>query len=145
MNDLLWSRDQMSLPGTAAACFGRWAANFARLPLRIAPVPSIFALSHVAASIPHFVTFEMRTIDALCRLGLLARSRQDALIAVLWMETVIYVALEVTRAMKPWASTNEDVAGKPLWTVVSRGGTAIRSDVIVTIGTFRATPMATLT
>jgi hypothetical protein len=91
----------------------------------------------VATSIAHFVSFEVLTIDTLCRLGFLARFWQGALIAVLWMETVIYVALEVTSAMKPRASANEDVPVKPLWTVVARGGTVIRSDVIVTIGTFR--------
>jgi hypothetical protein len=53
------------------------------------------------------------------------------------METVIYVALEVARAMKPRASANEDVPAKPFRTVVARRGTAIRSDVIVAIGTFR--------
>jgi len=53
------------------------------------------------------------------------------------METVVYLALEVIRAMKPRASANEDVPGKPFRAVVAGGGTAIRSDVIVTIGTVR--------
>jgi hypothetical protein len=54
------------------------------------------------------------------------------------METVIYVALEFTSAMKPWASANESVPAKPFWTVVAGRGTVIRSHVIVTIGTFRS-------
>jgi hypothetical protein len=52
------------------------------------------------------------------------------------METVIYVALEVTGAMKPWTGAYEDVSRKPLRTVVAGGSTGIRSGVIVAIGTF---------
>jgi len=53
------------------------------------------------------------------------------------MQTVIYVALEVTGAMKPGASANEAVPIKPFWTIVPSGSTVIRSYVIVTVGTFR--------
>jgi len=62
---------------------------------------------------------------------------QWAFIAVLGMETVIYVALKFIRALKPRSSANEDFSVKPLWAIVARGGTVIRSDVVVTIGTFR--------
>jgi hypothetical protein len=61
---------------------------------------------------------------------------QCALITVLWMEPVIYVALELVSAVKPRASANEDVTVKPFRTVIARGRTVVRSDVIVTIGTF---------
>jgi hypothetical protein len=54
------------------------------------------------------------------------------------METIIYVTLEFVRALKPRAGTNEDTPGKPFWTVVARGSTAVRSGVIVTIRTFRS-------
>src|ERR1035438_9657393 len=104
---------------------------------QISPTQLFLAPSDVATSIPRFVSTEVRTIDTLCRLRFLASFWQWALIAVLWMETAIDVALEVIRAMKPRASANEDVPGKPFWTVVASWGTAIRSDVIVTIGTFR--------
>jgi hypothetical protein len=53
------------------------------------------------------------------------------------METVIHVALEVLRAVKPGASANEAIPVKPLWTIVASGSTAVRSDVIVTIGAIR--------
>jgi hypothetical protein len=56
---------------------------------------------------------------------------------MLWMETVIHIALEVVSAMKPWASAHEDFPAKPLWAVVASGSTVIRSGVIVTIGTIR--------
>jgi hypothetical protein len=39
--------------------------------------------------------------------------------------------------MKPGASANEAVPVKPFWTIVASGSTAIRSDVIVTIGAVR--------
>ena len=94
-------------------------------------------LGYVATSIPHFVSFEMRTADAFCRLGFLATLWQLALIAVFRMEAVIYVSLESTGAMKPRASADEGLAVKPFWTVVACRGTVIGSHVIVTIGTFR--------
>jgi hypothetical protein len=97
----------------------------------------LFFAGYVATSISHFVSFEVRTIDTLCRLGFLASFWQWALIAVLRMETVIYVALEIASAMKPRTGANKDVPAKPFWTVVARRGTVIRSDIIVTIGTFR--------
>jgi hypothetical protein len=96
-----------------------------------------FAFSYVAASIPHFVSFEVRSSDTLCRFGFLAGLWQGALIAVLRMETVIYVALEVAGAMKPQASADENVPGEPFWTIISGGSTTVRSGVVVTIGTLR--------
>jgi hypothetical protein len=91
----------------------------------------------VAASISLFVSFEMGLINSPRRLGLLAAAWYWALVAMLWMEGVIYVAMEVAWAMKPRASTYEDTPSKPFWTVVASGSTAIRGDVVITIGTFR--------
>jgi hypothetical protein len=56
---------------------------------------------------------------------------------MVWVETVIYVALEVIRALKPRAGANEGLPVKPFWTVVPRGSTRIRIGVVVTIGTLR--------
>jgi hypothetical protein len=83
-----------------------------RSPAR--PIWLFLAASYVATSITHFVSFEVRTINTLCRLGFLASFGQWALIAVLRMETVIHVTMEVTSTMKPRASANKDVPGKPL-------------------------------
>ena len=94
--------------------------------------------SYVATSVPHFVSFEMRSADAFCRLGFLATLWQLALVTVLRVEAVVYVALEFTGAMKPGASANEDVPVKPLRTVVACWGAIIRSNVVVTIRTFRS-------
>jgi hypothetical protein len=99
------------------------------------PAPLFLGLSHVAAAIPHFISFEVRTIDTFYRFGFLATSRQRAFIAVLRVEAVIYFAVEISGAMKPRASANEDVPAKPFRAVVARGCTVIRSDIIVTIGT----------
>jgi len=94
----------------------------------------------VATPIPLFISFEMSTIDTLGWLGFLATVWLWALIAVLWMETVVHVAPEFCRAMKPWASTNEDALSKPFWTVVASGSTVIGSGVIVAVGTVRGYP-----
>jgi hypothetical protein len=56
------------------------------------------------------------------------------------METVIYLAPEFGRAMKPWASANEVALNKPFWTVVASGSTVIGSGVIVAVGTVRGYP-----
>jgi hypothetical protein len=58
------------------------------------PAQLLFAPSYVAPSISRFVSGEVRTIDTLCRLGFLATFWHWALIAVIWMETVIYVTTE---------------------------------------------------
>jgi hypothetical protein len=54
------------------------------------------------------------------------------------VETVVYVSTEVVSAMKPRANTGESTLIKPFWTVVARGGTGIRSDIVVTVGTIRS-------
>jgi len=93
--------------------------------------------SYVAASISRFVSLKVGAIDTLGRLGFLATFWRWALIAVVWMETVIHVALEATSAMKPRAGANEAVSIKPFRAVVASGSTAIRSDVVVTVGAVR--------
>jgi len=99
---------------------------------------SVFAPNCVTASITHFVPFELgNLIETLSRLGFVATVWLWAAIAMLRMETVIYVTLEVGSAMKPGASANEDATGKPLRTVVAVGGAVVWSDIIITIRTFR--------
>src|ERR1700722_19793939 len=53
------------------------------------------------------------------------------------MKTVVYVAVEVVGAMKPWTGTDKDAARKPFWTVVAIGSAAIRSGIVVAVGTIR--------
>ena len=98
----------------------------------------LFFADDVAASIAHFVCFEVgNLIETLSRLGLSATGWPWAGIAVLRMETVIYVASEVVTAMKPRASTNEDATPKPFRVVVAVGGAVVRRDIVVPVGTHR--------
>jgi hypothetical protein len=90
----------------------------------------------MAASVTHFVAFEVGGIDTLGRFRFLADFRHGSLIAVLRMETIIHVAPEVGRAVKPWADANEDAVVKPFRTVVAGGSTGVGSNVIVTVRTF---------
>ncbi len=96
-----------------------------------------FIPADVAAPIAHFVSFEVgNLIHPISRLGFLARLRHRAFIAVFGMKTVVYTTLKMIGAVKPRTSSNEDTASKPLRTVVTVGGAAIRSGVIVTIGAY---------
>jgi len=88
--------------------------------------------------IAHFVSLEGVCVTGnLCRLGLLATLWCGTLIAVVRMESIVYVALEPARTVKPWAGTNEDSSAKPIWAVVAIRGAAIGRAVVVTIGTVR--------
>jgi hypothetical protein len=93
----------------------------------------------VAAAVAHFITFEVRNlIDAPVRLGFLAALRSGAAVAVVRMVTVVYVALKIFRAVKPRARADKGAAGKPFRTVIAVGSAAIRSGVVITVGTFRS-------
>jgi len=89
----------------------------------------------VAASVPHFVSLEVRDIDMLCRVRMFASRRHGALITVLRMEVVIYMAVKFSRAMKPWASSNKNAPIEPFRTVIAVGRTVIRGNVVITIWT----------
>ncbi len=86
----------------------------------------------------HFVSFEVRNItDGLCWLRSLATLRRRPFVTVGWMVTVVYLAPELARTMKPWARANEDAPGEPFWPVVAIGSAIIGSEVIEAIGTDR--------
>ncbi len=97
------------------------------------------AFCYVAASIAHLVAFEVcNLIEALGRLRPIPNFRHRAFIAMLWMETIVHMAAEVGRAVKPWAGADEDSAHKPFWAVIAVGSAGIWRDVIVTVGTNRS-------
>jgi hypothetical protein len=101
-------------------------------------VDLVLAAGRVAASIAHFVSFEVgNLIDRLRRFTFIANVWLCAFIAVLGIETVIYVALEVIRAMEPRASANEDTTRKPFRAVVAVRSASIRSNVIVAVRAVR--------
>jgi hypothetical protein len=79
----------------------------------------------------------MCSINALGGIWFLATLREWALIAMLGMEMVIYMAAEIFSAMKPRANANEDPVIKPLRAVVADRSAVIGCDVIVAIGAVR--------
>jgi hypothetical protein len=93
------------------------------------------AFHDMAVSIAHFVAFEMLSVDM--PVGFFTHFRRRTLVAVVRMETVVYVAPESLGAMKPRADADEDAVVKPLGAIVAVRGTGIRSNVIVTVGAIR--------
>jgi hypothetical protein len=102
----------------------------------------LFVAGYVAPSVALFISFEMGLVYAPRRLWLLAAVWHWALIAVFWMEGIIDVAMKAFGAMKPRTSANKDTTSEPLRTVVPGWRTAIWSDVVVTVGTFRCNTKA---
>ena len=68
---------------------------------------------------------------------MIAIVRQRAFVTTVNIETVIYMAAKVCRAVKPRASTDEGTTDKPFRAVVAVGSTGVRSVVIVAIGASR--------
>jgi hypothetical protein len=95
-------------------------------------------LADVTASISYFVALEvLHFIEMPIWIGLFTTSRLRAVVAMFWMEVVVYVAVEASGAVKPGADADEDAAGKPFRTVIAVGGALVGSGVIVAVGTFR--------
>jgi hypothetical protein len=69
------------------------------------------AAAHVTAATTHLVSMEV--IE-----GLVSTSRKWTTVAVMWIEAVINVAVEVVRAVEPASGSDEDAAGEPLGSVV---------------------------
>ena len=70
-----------------------------------------FAPGYVAVPVTNLVSLEVgNLIETILRRGSLTTLRLWASVAVLRMVTVIYVAPEVLRTVKPWASADEDTA-----------------------------------
>jgi hypothetical protein len=91
----------------------------------------------VAAAVAYFVSFEVRNvIDAMIRLRFLAALWSGAAVAVVRVITIVYVALKILGAVKPRACADEGSAGKPFRTVIAVRSAAVRSGVIITVGTF---------
>lgn len=98
----------------------------------------VFAADHVAMPIAHFIPLKVRNLaGTLSRFGFVAAVRPRTVIAMIRMEMVIHVAMEVRRAMKPWAGANEDAVYKPLRPVVAVGSAIIGRNVVVAVGANR--------
>ena len=94
-------------------------------------------LHYVAFSIAHFVPFEVRSIYTPALFCFLTNFGHWPFIAMLRVEAIVYVPVELGWAMEPGSGANENAAGKPFRSVISRGSARIRSNVIVSIGTLR--------
>jgi hypothetical protein len=89
----------------------------------------------VTASIADFVSFEVgNLVNPLSRFGFVATVWHRAVIAMLRVETVVYVAVKFSGPMKPRASTNEDAARKPLRTVVAIRSAIVWGNVVIAVG-----------
>jgi hypothetical protein len=88
----------------------------------------------VSMSVTHLVSMEIRG-----RMSdrMLSTLRERALVAMLDIVVVVYMAAEVFRAVKPRASANKDTSGKPFRTVIPHGSAAIGSVIVITIGAYR--------
>jgi hypothetical protein len=82
--------------------------------------------AHVAAPITHLVSVEV--IE-----GPVTMLGNWTAVAVMWVEAVVHVPLEVVRAMEPGAGSDKDTAAEPLRPVVPVRGAAIRGVVEVTV------------
>jgi hypothetical protein len=82
----------------------------------------------VASPITHLVSVEV--IE-----GLVSAGRSWTNIAVMWIEAVINVALEVVGAVEPRAGSHENAAAEPLGPVVPVWRAVVRGHIVVTIGT----------
>ena len=107
-----------------------------RSTVRIDSYWLVLVSSCVAASIPHFISLELRGGFSL-RCGLVANFWHRPLIAVLWVEGIVHLALEVAAAMKPRANADENAAIEPFRAVVAVGNTVIGGVIVVTVGTIR--------
>src|SRR5580658_10441886 len=68
--------------------------------------------TRMPASIACFIAPELRGVSALRR-RFVAHLRRSAVVAVVRVERVVYIAAEVIRTMKPRAYADEDAAGEP--------------------------------
>ena len=90
----------------------------------------------MTAAIPDFVAFEMlhmaRTMLAIRRLPV---RRHMPVVAMVGIEVVIYVAVEVPGPMKPRPCANEDAAVEPFRAVVAVGSAIVRRVIVVAVRT----------
>jgi hypothetical protein len=89
-------------------------------------VASSMASARVATPIAHFVSVEMIK-------GLVSTLRMWTLVAVMWIETVINVAVEIVGAVEPGASSDEHATVEPLGPVVPVWRAVVWFEIVVAI------------
>src|SRR6266481_5956070 len=80
----------------------------------------------VAVPITHLVSAEV--IE-----GFVSTSRKWTTVAMMWIEAVIHVAVEIVGAMEPGSRSNKDTAGEPLGPVVPVWSAVVRGSVEIAI------------
>ena len=88
----------------------------------------------MAAAIAHLIASEMvNVIETPCRISVITKMRQLPSISVSNIETIVYMAVEVGRAVKPRAGTDEETAAEPFRAVVPVGSAGVWSVVIIAV------------
>jgi hypothetical protein len=88
------------------------------------------AAARVAAPVAHLVSFKVIK-------GLVSMLRVGTLVAVVWIETVINVALEVVGAVEPGADSDEHAAVKPLRPVIPIRRAIVGFEIVVAVRALR--------
>jgi len=86
----------------------------------------VASAGYMAAPIPHLVS--VKVIE-----GLISTVRMWTSVAVMWIEAVIHVTVEVGWAVKPRTGSQEHAAVEPLGAVVTVRGTVVWGDVVIAI------------
>ena len=89
------------------------------------------AFNYVSAPISHFVPLEVRSIYTLRRFRFLPNLGHWTLVAVGRMKMVVYVPMEVCRAMKPWAGADKDAIDEPLGPIIASRSTSIGRNIML--------------
>jgi hypothetical protein len=84
----------------------------------------------MAAPVTHFVS--MKVIE-----GYVSMLRQWTVVAVMWIETIVHVAIEVVWAMVPGAGSDKDTAVEPFRPIVAVRGATVWGIVEVAVRTNR--------
>lgn|SRR5579862_4947610 len=95
-------------------------------------------MSLVSAAIAHLVP--MKILGVMCevlRIGMIAVVRIRPMIAVVRVEMIIYVSVEIVVAMEPRSGSDENASAEPVGTVIAKGSTVVGRVIVITVGTNR--------
>jgi hypothetical protein len=87
----------------------------------------------VTMAITHFVS--VKVVE-----GSVTMLRKWTVVAVMWIEAVVHMAVEAMRAMEPRAGSDKDTSGEPLRPIVAVRGAVVWGVVEVAIWALRRHP-----
>ena len=97
-------------------------------------IVATFTADHVSATVAHFIAVEiMVEVTMVLPVGVLAATRESAMIAVVRIVSPVDVAMKIATAMEPGSGSDEEAAVKPFGAVVAIGRTVVRGKGIVTV------------